>query len=373
LPEKPLKVAYLLGSVDRGGAETLLLDCFNNSDEAGFDFIGIHRKGGNLLGKFLETGVPFYRVSFRYKFDIGYFFRLRKLLFKQAVTIVHAQQPIDALFALIATKGTGIRVVLTMHGYDFTAGKFSECINRFLLRRTALNLFVSNSQKEYYVRKYRLNDPYRLKVVYNGISFEKLENCSKDSVRNEFGIQSNALLLCSIGNFVPVRDQLTICRFLVLLKERTSDFRFLFAGATDPKNQHLYEDCVELCRRQGLTDNIIFAGSRFDVPDILAQSDAFLYASDHDTFGIAVIEAIASGLPVFVNDWEVMNEITQNGKYATVYKTKNEYHLLELFLQFLEDREPFQKKAKDAGYYIRDNFSIIKHMNDLNEAYRGLF
>jgi glycosyltransferase involved in cell wall biosynthesis len=369
---KPLKVAYLLGSLNRGGTENLLLDCFRNADEAKFNFIGIHRKDGILLTSFLQTGVPFYRVSFSNRFDLGYFFRLRKILISQSITIVHAQQPVDALLAFIATRGTGIRVVLTMHGYDFDERIFPKLINRFILHRTALNIYVSKTQMNYYFKKYSLHNLSSQKVVYNGVSFEKFDKTSTGSIREELRITNDTLLLCSIGNFVHVRDQMTICRFLALLIKKTSDFRMIFAGARDIQNPHLYDSCVSFCHKEGLSEHVSFPGSRSDVPDILKQSDVFIYSSDHDTFGIAVIEAIAAGIPVFVNDWDVMKEITEDGKYVTLYKTKNEQHLLELFLHYLENREYYQKLAKDSASWARDTFSVKKHLVSLNDAYCNL-
>jgi glycosyltransferase involved in cell wall biosynthesis len=372
LSDKPIKVAYLLGSLERGGTETLLLDCFRVAHEAGFPFIGIHRKDGTLLKSFMETGVPFYSVSFSSRLDIGYIFRLRKLLINQGITIAHAQQSLDALLAWIATRGTGIRIVLTTHSYDFEETSLAKTINWFIFRQTSLNVFVSNTQMNYYVEKFNLHNPSRRKVVYNGISFERFDKHSSNSIRHELGIKNDILLLCSVGNFVPVRDQMTICRFLALLIKKTFDFRMIFAGSRTIQDPHLYDDCVDFCQKEGLADKVLFLGSRSDVPAILVQSDAFIYASDHDTFGIAVIEAIASGIPVFVNDWEVMKEVTDNGRCATIYKTKDEKDLLKLFINFLEYRGSYQERAENAASWVRNTFSINKHFIALKEIYSSL-
>lgn len=70
-------------------------------------------------------------------------------------------------------------------------------------------------------------------------------------------------------------------------------------------------------------DKVHFMGPRSDVPELLASWDAFLYSTDHDTFGIAVVEAIAAGLPTFVNDWEVMKlQITANWRTSTKPRTQ---------------------------------------------------
>ena len=113
-------------------------------------------------------------------------------------------------------------------------------------------------------------------------------------------------------------------------------------------------------------------GSRNDVPEILKQLNAFIYSSNHDTFGIAVIEAMYAGIPVFVNDWEVMLEITDGGKHGTIYKSKNEYDLLEKFNHCLNNKEQYIEKAKVDSEWVRENYSINTHLEKLKELYADL-
>ena len=113
-------------------------------------------------------------------------------------------------------------------------------------------------------------------------------------------------------------------------------------------------------------------GARSDVPDILTQLDAFIYATDHDTFGIAVIEAMASSVPVFVNDWEVMLEITEGGNYAHLYNTKDPEDLLSKFLPFTANPDLYKQKAEEAARWVRETYSIERHLNQLKETYKRI-
>ena len=173
-----------------------------------------------------------------------------------------------------------------------------------------------------------------------------------------------------VGNFVDGRDHLTVCRFLKALKEKGVDFEFLFVGK--PSNMDLYRPCVEYCQENGLEREVLFVGSRTDVPNILHQLDAFVYATDHDTFGIAVVEAIAAGVPTFVNDWGVMREITDDGQDAILYETKNVSDLLTRFLSFLEHRTIYLEDAKTSACKIRKKYSIEAHLNNLYFVYKSL-
>ena len=78
---------------------------------------------------------------------------------------------------------------------------------------------------------------------------------------------------------------------------------------------------------------------------------------------------MAVGIPVFVNDWDVMKEITGNGKYATLYKTKNENDLLREFMLFLQNKALYQAKANEASIFVRKQYSIEKHIEKLKKVY----
>lgn len=361
-----MKVAYLLGSLNRGGTETLVLDVFRKASANGLNLIGIYRKkGGNLEKEFQESGVPVIFVPFG-KNLFTYCRQLRKIIQQHNVHILHAQQPLDALLAWLYNHRINKKIILTVHGYDFNQSFWSAKILQFILHHTDGNFFVSESQKRYYQQKYHLN-PEKQKTVYNGISFDKLDAVKTD--RTKKTNSSELLKLGSVGNFVSGRSQIVICRFLNLLKKEGVAFDFVFAGAKSKSEPWLFDECYRYCEENNLLDNVHFLGSRSDIPEILNTLDAFIYSTDHDTFGIAVVEAMAMGIPVFVNDWEVMKEITQNGKFATLYKSRDEYDLLKKFLLFLQNREINILQAREASAYVRENFNIENHIRQLKQVY----
>ena len=376
---KSKKVAYLLGSLNRGGTETLLLDVFRNAVENNLDAIGLYRKTGVLEPEFLNTELPFLFLPSG-KNIVSYILKLRNILLKNKVKIAHAQQPIDALYAYLATAGTDIKVILTFHGYDKSEGLFGQSILGYIIQRTDANLYVSDSQKKYYTVKYKL-DPVKQYTAYNGIDFKKLESIAvfnkssekqKFTLRKELNISSKTLLLGTVGNFNSVRDQFTICRFLKLLNEHSVDFHFVFIGRRVENEANLYDDCVDFCIDNKLQSCVTFLGGRSDVPALLPQFDAFIYSTSHDTFGIAIVEAMAVGIPVFVNDWGVMVEITDNGTLSTLYKTRDETDLLRHFLVFLQDITGYKMKANEAADFVKKQYSIENHILILKEIYNLL-
>ncbi len=366
-----MKVAFLLGSLNRGGAEVLALDVLRESKNSEIEFTCIHRKKGDLFSSINGLKINTFQCQPKNKWDLSYFFKLRRLLKQEKVEIVHTHQVIDAFIAHIATVFTKIKVIQTFHGHGFNAKPFMLAVRRFVLKINTANIFVSHFQQASYLSRFNIKDKRNL-VIYNTINFSKFKSPAILNLRKELSIDIDILLSGSVGNFTNGRDQLIICKFLDLLHKKGITFYHVFVGAKSDAEPHLYDECVQYCRKNNLSDKIQFLGSRNDVPEILGQLDAFVYSTVHDTFGIAVIEAIASELPVFVNDWEVMKEITENGKQATLYQSKNENDLLEKFLHFLDNRQLYAKNAKNAAARVGELYSIQSHLSELESIYKQL-
>lgn len=371
---EPIKVCYLLGSLNRGGTETLLLDLFNYSGQVPFEFSGIYRKEGTLSEKFYASNRKFIKLSPGRPWMLWlYLWQLRKVFIREKIKIVHAQQNLDALYAMIASIGLPIKRIQTIHGFDIGLRRFNKFMLYISLKICHVNVFVSHTQKKYFENAYRFGNYATKAVVYNGINPEKFNiPIINTSIRSELGLGKTSILLGMVGNFVPGHDQLTICRFLALLSKTGMDFCFLFIGGKDESNPKLYEDCRSFCVANNLEGKVLFLGSRSDVPVILPQLDAFFYASDHDTFGISVIEAIATGIPVFINDWKVMKEITENGERAILYRTKDEIDLLDKFSSYYKSPETYMKKSFENATWAKQTYSIKSHIEQLFGVYNSL-
>ncbi len=126
-------------------------------------------------------------------------------------------------------------------------------------------------------------------MVYNGISFDKFnEKYEIPDFIKKIALPTERLKMAMVGNFVSVREHYTICKFLKLLHQQGIDSDFYFIGKKDDNEAWRYDDCVKFCNANGLNDCVHFLGTRNDVPAILQNIDAFVYSTDHDTFGIAV-------------------------------------------------------------------------------------
>jgi glycosyltransferase involved in cell wall biosynthesis len=156
------------------------------------------------------------------------------------------------------------------------------------------------------------------------------------------------------------------------LQKEGIPFKFVFVGAASKTEPELYRECVEFCDKNNLSNQVIFLGAKSNVPQILNELDAFIYSTVHDTFGIALIEAISSGIPVFVNDWGVMKEVTNNGEWATLYSSTNETDLLNEFMNFYANQEKYKQSAKLNAVHVQERYNIEKYLKGLEKSYTDL-
>ena len=366
-----MKVAYFIGSLNRGGTEMLTLDICRKRSFAPYEIILIYRNDGELTEVFKATGVPMFRIKPK-GMKIGYFGKLRKLVKEENVGIVHAQTMINAAIAVLFTLFTKVKLVVSFHG--LFRSKWMSVLRHFVMWNANAMIFVSGFVCDWYVKRSLFCPKKRCKVVYNGIDFEKFEKKynTPDFLNGDYnGLQK--LRFVTVGNFVSGRSQIVICKSLKLLKDQgVTDFDFYFVGKRVDSESWRYDECVEYCELYGLMDFVHFVGSRGDVPAILQHVDGFIYSTFDDTFGIAVVEAMAVGVPVIVNDWDVMKEITRQGKYATLFETENEEDCAMKIKELVASNEAYHNKALKNVEEIREMYSIEKHVMNLYEIYKTL-
>lgn len=369
-----MKVAYLIGSLNRGGAETLLLDIFRKCESTHFDMILIHRKGGLYENDFENEKPHCYRVAPRKWHFCAYLRQLRKTFIDEHVTIIHAFYWLEVIFAKLATIGLNIPIVITFHGYlGGEAGWFEGLRYRLAMQQAKKLCFVSNIQMQSYEKRYGAIVRKKGVVLYNGLNFEKFE---LPNGRSSELTKGRNIKLCMVGNFNSVRSQMVICKALQKLRVKSQalrvGFEFSFIGGRCKGEEHYYDECVAYCKEQDL-NNVHFLGVREDIPVLLKSMDGFVYSSSNDTFGIAVIEAISSGLPIIVNDHPVMKEVCgETNEGIRYFQTGAAEDAAEKIAELLVDLAKSKSIAKENAVKVRDKYSIQRHIQKVNTIYQSL-
>lgn len=358
-----IRVAFYFGALNRGGAETLALDVLSHHNSLPFEAVCLYRNEGVLSQQMASTGVRMVRIP-RKRSWIAYLWRLSRAIKANGIDILHAQTSLNAILAIVCSWFTGAKVVTTFHGFGYVNAP--KALRRLIFRGSDRIVFVSEGLKQAFVKRGVFGCEKKIMVVPNGVNFSKLK------LRENSHSIDKKIEMCMVGSFGEGRNHMLVCRFLHLLEQEGVDFHFTFVGASRPKEMELYNQCVDYCKNNGLDEKVTFAGLCDNVPDILDTMDAFIYSTRHDSFGLAVIEAISTGVPTFVNDWCTMVEITHNGRWATLFKSDDETSLLTAFKDFLSHREEYLTKARKNAIEVREAYGIEKHISALQGIYQSI-
>jgi glycosyltransferase involved in cell wall biosynthesis len=366
-----MKVLHLLDTVNRGGAEILILDVCRNAAAHAIDLTFVTTQGGELETEFRESGAEFFRLTRKFPVDFGAIFKLRKIIKEREIQIVHAHQAVDGLQLYLATVGLPVKRVLTFQG--FIADAKNRRTLRFLIPRMDANIFVSRALQNWLEKTDQLNVRRNFHIIYNGADSKRLQPTGR-SLKSELGLKETVLLFGMIGNFYrdPRKDQLTICRALPEIFSEIENAHCVFAGKVEKGAEEKYNACVRFCEDAGIGERVHFLGGRSDVPDVLAALDLFVFSSLQEGLPVAVTEAMLERVPLLVSDIEPLLEASENGECAEVFQTRNASELAKKTLKLLKNRNLRDDLASRADAFAQKNFSIEAHLKNLKNLYQSL-
>jgi glycosyltransferase involved in cell wall biosynthesis len=370
---REMNILHVLDTCNRGGAETLVLDVLRNSNTDGIKMHFASFKGGALLNEYREACSEVYLLNRSLPVDFKAVKRLHNLIVEKDIDIIHTHLTVDILYAQLAKIATKARHVHTHHGYDIGMPFKDSLVERLFSPFLDAQVFVSQPLCDYYRSKYHIHKNW--KVIENGVDVRKISSILKSgpSIREELNIDPHVPLIGMVGNFVNSgRDQLTVCKALKIIHDYGDVFQFLFVGRKSSQFPEIYDQCVRFCNENSLSQRVHFLGGREDVPSILCELDLFVYASNHDTFGIAVIEAMLAGIPVIVNDLEIFEIIGQRSKYLSMYPTKDFQKAADMIHAFLCGMQDYALIASRAKDYVAKRYSIENNISSLQSMYKDL-
>lgn len=366
-----MKVLHILDTVERGGIEMLELDVCRNAARNGLDLIFAHCGGGSLAAEFAASGTPVHYLNRRLPLDPLLVLGLRRLIKDENVDIVHSHLAVAGVHGYLASLGTNAKNVFTFHGF-YDSAKERHAAS-FLIPRMAKNIACSNGLLEWLRDEQAVDINRNFSVLYNGVDPKRLEYNGED-LRAELGLPAGSILFGMVANFYAAarKDQLTLCRAFADAANELPHAHLILVGSVEAGAESKYQQCLALCREEGIVDRVHFLGRRGDMQKVLSSLDICVMSSLHEGLPIALIEAMLAKKACILSDIPPHIEASNNGDYAELFETKNAVQLAKKMVKLAKDGKLRAELAERAYLYATDQFSIDAHLRELSKLYASL-
>jgi glycosyltransferase involved in cell wall biosynthesis len=234
---------------------------------------------------------------------------------RHRIALVHGtEKPRDAFYGYLVARVAGARCIVHMH---VKAENWISRLTRWVMRRSdiiAISEFVAGSVRELGY------DSARIHTIHNGLDTTPWDPAHVDGsgVRREFGFDATTPVLAIVARMFYWKGHLALLEALTIVARSRPDVRLLVVGEDDPRGAPGRASMSEEMRRfvdeHDLRDNVIFAGYRDDVPEIMAACDVFTLPSHEEPFGMVFLEAMSLERPVAALDNGGTPEVVVDGE-----------------------------------------------------------
>ena len=315
------------------------------------------------------AGIPVIHLDMRSKLDLRAPYRLFRLLREQNIHILHAHLfHANLLAATIGRLAQTPAIIATRHSVEMGGGH-REWINRLV--RSSRDAVVTVSREVYEAEARRSGiDPGKLVMIPGGVKisdFDEVDQVLVKRLRDEWGIQPESYLIGTVGRFVEPKGYIYLLDTLVRLRGQTSEVKALLVGGGA-----LRPAMEEKAEALGLSDSVIFTGIRRDVPEILALLDVFVLPSLWEGLPIALLEAMAAGLPVVATRVGGVPEVVVDGVTGLLVPPRDPGALSEAVLTLLQAPDLRRKMGQAGQERVREHFSVERMVKQTEDLYVSL-
>lgn len=249
----------------------------------------------------------------------------KKIIDENNYALIHSHSPIGGFLSRIAARNarkSGTKMIYTAHGFHFFKGAplmnwlIFYPIERISSRWT--DVLVTITHEDYQLAQKKM---YAKKVVYvPGVGINTAVFAPKDGdavtnalKREELGISMEDTVMLSVGELNKNKNHEIVLRAMAQLGRR--DLHYVIAG-----RGVLKEHLEQLAKELGVSSQLHLLGFRTDVKELFKMADFFAHPSFREGLSVAVMEAMANGLPVICTEIRGNTDLIEGGKCGYLFK-----------------------------------------------------
>lgn len=360
------RVLQVVGALNIGGAETMLVNVLRNMDRQRwqFDFAVSGNEKGYYEEEIQELGGVIYHVTKRSDSIWKHYYQFYLLVKRQKYKIVHIHQQ-NAFFTvlqIIAAKRAGAeRVITHCHSTNDWRGKsliFLHKIMRRVINRLADVRLACGEE----AAKWLYGTTKEVGIVPLPVDCSKYFFSAElyRELRNRYRYSGKKVYV-HVGRFSEVKNH----RFLIEIFEELkainkSSVLFLIGDG------ELRKDIEKIVKEKSLDNDVVFWGNISNVNEKLLMADAFLFPSLYEGFPTVLLEAQAAGLPCFISD-TITKEVDITNLIRRISLKKNAG---EWAAEIIKAHDYIEGDRKKYNQLVKEKYDVlitVKRLMDLYE------
>jgi len=293
------KIIFLIPNLDGGGGRVvseLTLNLPDNLEKVIVSFE--NRINFPYKGELISLNIPLSKnlLAKLFIFLKG-FLKIKKIIIKEKPDYVISFGNLQNIINILSTKNSMVRVdnpIPESHRGFFE--KIYPFLVKILFNKAEKIIVVSKGLKKELIENFKIKEE-KIKLIYNSIDIEKIKELSKESLETKYQKIFEYPVIINIGSLIRQKGQWHLIRAFREAKNRIKDLKLVILGEGE-----LESYLKGLVKNLDLEKDVYFLGWQKNPFKFLVKSKLFVFPSLWEGFGIAILEAMACGLPVISSD-----------------------------------------------------------------------
>ena len=378
MPEMPVSrtgqrpsLAYVVNALNPGGTERLVVD-MARAFAREFDVMIICLDEPGIWGQALRAeGIAVHCVWRRPGMDLSMPGKLAALFRAAGTQIIHAHQCTPWFYSALARlRHKAPRLLLEEHGRFFpeVVNRKRAFVNRALIRRLTHRFVAVSEDIRLRLQRYEGLDARNIQVIYNGAADPvELNDAGRTALRASLGFEPGHFVIGTVGRFDAIKNLPMLVGALADAARANPRVRGLLVG-DGPEAARVRA----LLEEAGLQDRVRLTGFREDARKLAQCMDLFVLSSFSEGTSMALLEAVAAGVPAAVTAVGGNPEVVTANETGWVVPSDDPAALANAFHEAMRDDTVRRSRAEAGRRRFREKFGFDRMLDSYRDLYREL-
>ena len=351
-----------------GGGERYLADLTNSLVARGHNLYVAVRPRSALIRHLQLPPENILTLPLRNALDVQSAHALDRFVRRQRIEVVHAHMARDySLASYAARRNRQTKFVATRH----VLFQLSRLHRHTLARATRVIAVSAAVAKE--LRSQKIVGDSQIAVIPNGIEVDRFARARARFDRAQFlrgmGLPPDCLLVGSVGELRTLKRHDDFIRAAAMIVGKFPETQFVLAGLDTSASGEVRKQLEKLVVELGLKNCFYFLGWLDDAEKLLCALDVFVSASETESFGLAIVEAMAAGTAVVATGTDGAQEVIEDQKTGLLVPIGDVERLAESVIDLLEDPETRRTIAAQSAQSAAKRFSLKRMVDEIEQIY----